>query len=78
MSNSGAKWKDEIRAFDRKVRLEESRNRKAIHSIRDKLGHTDGADNNIYSVNSLSGDPTLERELKLWRKALRDLRKVEG
>ena len=76
MSSSGAKWKKEIRKFDRSVRLEEGRNRKAIVELKTNIGHTDGAENNIYSVNSLSGDPTLERELKQWRKALREFRKI--
>ena len=76
MSSSGAKWKKEIRKFDRSVRLEEGRNRKAIIKLKDNAGHSDGADNQTYSINSLSGDPTLERELKQWRKALREFRKI--
>ena len=76
MSSSGAKWKKEIRKFDRSVRLEEGRNRKAIVELKTNIGHTDGAENNTYSVNSLSGDKNLERELKLWRKALREFRKI--
>jgi hypothetical protein len=70
------RWRKEIAKFDRNVKLEECRNRKAIYKLKSNKGHTDGADNDIYSVNSLSGDPNLERELKLWRKAIADFRKI--
>jgi len=76
MGNKVARWKREIREFDKKVKREGFRNKKAIDELRDSIGHTDGAENQTYSVNSLSGDPNLERELKVWRKALREFRKI--
>ena len=76
MSNKEARWKKEIAKFDKKVKKEKVLNRKALNAVREYMGHTDGADNHLYSINSLSGDPNLERELKLWRKAIADFRKI--
>jgi len=77
MRNKDApKWKREMWKYDKNTKQEESRNRQAIIKLKDNAGHSDGADNQTYSINSLSGDPTLERELKQWRKALREFRKI--
>ena len=75
MGNKTPNWKAEMYKFDKGIRNEESRNRQAMRKLKNYMGHTDGADNNTYSVNSLSGDPQLERECGVWRQALRDLKK---
>ena len=84
MSNNTSKWKKEIAEYDKKIRNEEFRNKKVLRKlkkIQGNVGHSDGADNqgeyySPYSINSLSGDPTLERELKQWREALKEFRKI--
>ena len=69
------RWKKEIGKFDRNLKIEERNNKRAIEEVSKYNGRPDGGNDDIYSVNSLSGDPTLERELKVWRKALRTLQR---
>ena len=70
------RWKRKILEFDRKVKREENRNKKAIEKLKKyKSGHTDGTENNIHSVNSLSDDPHFWSEIRHWRKALKDLKR---
>ena len=64
-------WKDEINKFDNKARAEEFRNELAMKEARKDLLR-----DCLYVTNTLSGDPQLERELKSWRKALTDLRRL--
>jgi hypothetical protein len=70
-----SKWEEGIAEFDKDVKREEYRNKKVIEIIIKDKGRTDGTDE-IYSVNSLSGDRILEQELKLWRVALKGLRRL--
>jgi hypothetical protein len=69
------RWRKEIKKFDRNVNIEERNNKRAIEEYSKNNGRPDGGNDDIYSVNSLSGDPKLERELKEWRKALRSLQR---
>jgi hypothetical protein len=67
-------WADEIKKFDNRVTAEECKNRMAIRKL--SSGRPDITKEEYYSINSLSGDPVLEQELKLWRKAITSLRRL--
>lgn len=73
-------WKEKIEEFDNKQDREEERNKNALRKLKNNMGHSDGAENqngyySPYSINSLSGDPILEKELKAWRKHMRLLKR---